>query len=403
MAVLCVIGVAACSAAAPTPRPVPSARGTAPTASGTLPSPSAEVSPRPREGLGAEIEIASLDPALTHPVLEFASDGSSVLYSSGIAPDTGPDGAPDLWSYEPGVTDVPELLWRNPERNNSLVKIAGDLGTIAFVDIPLTGERAWNLWLIPEAGADAILLDMHPGDEDVSSLVPSFDIYQPMIAWTAFDRGPAGPVSQLLVAEAPSWEPRVLLERPAEEAELWLPSLYGRTLVYTEVTYSDDRTSDERSVHLLEVLPGQIKTRRLDTSGRATMPVIVDEVVFWKEADPGFNMFNWGRMFRYDLRTDEVDPASVWPQEYVNYPSAGSRFIAWWGADSYVFGVYDVERARARQIELYTAANDGNVLRPSIAGDLLVWMFVDPLSPDLRSELRYAFLPSAGADRLEGG
>ncbi len=43
----------------------------------------------------------------------------------------------------------PEILWRNPNRDHAIVKIAGDLGTVAFVDIPRDGERAWKLWLIP--------------------------------------------------------------------------------------------------------------------------------------------------------------------------------------------------------------------------------------------------------------
>lgn len=363
-----------------------------------MPLPSATASIVPM-GLAAEIEVGHLDPHTTHPILEFASDGRSVIFSSGIAPDSGAEAAPDLWQFEPGRTVAPELVWRNPDRDHSIVKIAGDLGTTAFVDIPTTGERAWNLWLVPEVGADPILLDSHPGDDDVPSLVPSFSVYQPIIAWTAFDRGTDGPVSQLLYAEAPTWTPTVALERPAAEAELWLPSLYGRTVVYSEVRYSTDHQTDERSVHLLRLgVPGA-EPRRLDASGRATMPVISDDTVLWKEADPGFNMFNWGRMFQCDIASGEVSPVSIWPQEYVNYPSAGGRFVAWWGADAFSFGVFDLVRDRARLIASYPSKSETNVLRPHIAGDLLVWLYVEGAGPDASSELRYAFLPNATADR----
>jgi hypothetical protein len=35
-----------------------------------------------------------------------------------------------------------------------------------------------------------------------------------------------------------------------------------------------------------------------------------------------------------------------------------------------------------------------------VAGSLLVWLFVDTSEPGSPSELRYAYLPIAGGDRL---
>lgn len=61
-------------------------------------------------------------------MLEFASDGESVLYSSGAMDGSDGEFAPDLWRYHPS-TDEPELLWRNPRRDRSLVKIGGEFGT----------------------------------------------------------------------------------------------------------------------------------------------------------------------------------------------------------------------------------------------------------------------------------
>lgn len=401
-----VMGVAACDAAAPgpsTPASAPASLASAAVpAASTSSAPAGGTSPTTtptRRGLGAELDIHSFPRELSGTTLEFVSDGWGILYSSSRAPDSGREAAPDLWRYEPGG-DEPVLVWRNPKRDHSIVKIAGFNGTAAFVDIPITGERAWDLWLAPRTGTEAILLDRHPGDEAVPSLVPSLASWGDRVVWTASDRGPDGPVSQLLLAEAPHWEPRVLLERASATAELWLPSLFDTQLVYTEVVYAPDRRTDERRVFYLDLADPGAEPRRLDTSGRATMPLILGNTVLWKEADPGMNMFNWGRMFRYDLTTATVAPLSVAPQEQVNYPSIGERYAAWWGINSFEFGIYDLELSQPGFIESYSEASQDNVLRPHLSGSLLVWLFAnfsDVNAPV--SELRYTFLPDPGTGR----
>ena len=141
-------------------------------------------------------------------MLEFASDGHSILYSSGAMDGTDGEFAPDLWRYRPSA-DAPELLWQNPRRDRSLVKIGGEFGTWAFVDMPLSGETAWDLWLIPEVGEDAIRLDSHAGAGILSDFVPSFHVHRDQVAWTAFDFGTDGTsVSRLLYARAPDWTMR---------------------------------------------------------------------------------------------------------------------------------------------------------------------------------------------------
>ena len=349
-------------------------------------------SPRTQaDELSERVEIRSIDPSLTNPVLEFRSDGESIVFSSGRAPDTAPDATPDLWRISPPKGEA-ELLWRNPERNHSIVRIAADLGSVAFVDMPVTGERAWSLWFLPRGATTPLLLDTHPGDEDVSSLVPSMALWGETLVWTAFDRGTDGPVSQLRIAQAPDWEPRTIRELLAADAEVWLPSLLGSTLAYVEVHYRDGRTSDERFVFLTDTAP-DAEPRRLDASGLATMPVVVDGAVLWKEADPGFAMFNWGRMFHHDLATGTTRRLRLSPQRYVNYPSAGNRYAAWWGADSFQLGVYDLLLDEPQLLFRRPTASDESALRPHIAGDLLVWMHVDVEADGEHGELRYAFLP----------
>ena len=381
------------------PTAMPPLGTTAPPPSATAPPPSAAAAmggPRPVD-LGLELDIGILAGDAGNAVGEFASDGSSVIFASGIAPDVArPDAAPDLWRLVPGPSAEPELVWRNPARDHTLARIGGDAGAIAFVDMPLSGERAWTLWFLPRHESEATVLDEHPGDADVPSLVPSFTLGEDRVVWTAFDRGSDGPVSQLLEASRPTWAPRVVLERPAAEAELWLPSLSGDLVVFTEVRYTADRSSDERQVYLMD-LDDPDGRRRLDRSGRATMPLLVPGAVLWKEADPGFNMFNWGRVYRYDLETAAVTRVDTSPQDYVNYPSAGSRFVAWHGADSFSLGVHDHLLDEPRVIE--RSGNDISLLRPHLAWDLLVWMRVVGSGPDNRAELRYAFLPGSAEVR----
>jgi len=332
-------------------------------------------------------------------MLEFASDGESILYSSGAMDGSDGEFAPDLWRYHPS-TDEPELLWRNPRRDRSLVKVGGEFGTSAFVEMPLSGEISWDFWLIPEAGQDPILLDSHPGAGNVADFVPSFHVHQDQVAWTAFDVGPGGEaLSRLLYARAPDWIPVVVAERDARLSELWFPSLRDTQIAYCEVVYSADRTTDERHVYVVDAAHLDIAPRRLDSSGRATMPILLmNRGVVWKEADPGFSMFNWGTMYHYDEETGEITRLPTRPQEYVNYPSAGARFITAWGADSKAFGVYDLELDATRLIDRWPAATNISVLRPHNSWELLVWLQAEIPGDDL-GEVRFAFLPSAGSDR----
>lgn len=403
-----VIAGAACAAPVPQPSEASSTSATPSPAASVSPihSPAASASPSPsvRPGLGAEIEVVSLGVEGSRGIDVFASTGNAIIFSARFLPDAGASVAPDLWRVRPEVGPEPELVWKNPDRDHALVSLTGDLDTYAFVDIPTDGSRAWDLWVVPRDG-DPVLLDTHPGDEDVSSLVPSIAVYEPAVVWTAFDRGPSGPVSQLLVASAPDWQPRVLEERVAAEAELWSPSLLGSTLAFTEVVYAADRATDERHVHLgaLEDLDDLADSRRLDTSGLATMPVVIDDAVVWKEADPGFSMFNWGRMWRHDLVDGTTAPLDTFPNEYVNYPSGDGRWLTWWGAESNVLGVYDLGHDEPRIIERY--AGDGNefIMRPHVAGDLLVWMYVvQDEAGDATGELRYAWLPGWLEFRQDG-
>lgn len=341
-------------------------------------------------------------------MLDFASDSRAVIYSSGVLDEAANDrsagtGAPDLWRYIPGQTE-PELLWRNPDRERQLIKVAGDIDVWAFAEISSLGEPWWKLWLLTEPGGEPILLDAHPGDVDVPSLVPSFDVDAGRVAWTSFGRGATSGsvISRLFVAEAPGWEPRLLAEDDASERAYWLPSMYGGELAYVDVTIGAGEADDVRHVMLLDFRTPGATPRQLDTSGNATMPVLTADAVIWKEPDVGFAMFNWGRLFKYTLETGEVATLRIAPQEYVNYPSGGSRFVAMWGADSFQFAVHDLERGASRLIAKYDNQID-TIVRPHLAGDLLVWLHpqTDGLGNGPPAAIEYAYLPEPGGDRGE--
>lgn len=384
-----VCGVAACAVATPS-QPAASRSSALPAAPSTTPSvaPLATASDRPagRLGdLGALLDIRSVSSEFTARVLEFASAGSSIVASASER--QGDDAAPDLYVI-PSSTGQAQLAWRNPERDHSLVRLAGDGSTIAFVDMPVTGEAEWTLRLIPDEGAAPVVLDRLADHPDVPSLVPSVAVYWPFVAWTAFDRGPDGAVSQLLYAQSPDWEPTLIAERPAADAELWFPSLHGTQLVYTELVYSEDRSTDERRVWLTEINDPD-GPERLDSSGLATMPVINQFAVAWKEGERGFHQLNWGSMERRIAETGSSLP--MWEQEEVNYPSAGTRYMTWWTSSQQTLPVWDGAHAFAREIVTYDNL-DQRVLRAHVAGSLIVWLFVDESVAPGFSEIRYAVL-----------
>ena len=406
LSALLVGGVAACTAA--TPSATPSIEASVSVRSSPSLAPSPEVSPevsasgRPDRpsAYRLELEVGQLDAELVWPMLDFASDSYAVIWSSGVL--DGPTGetAPDLWRYVPGAPE-PELLWRNPERDRQLAKVAGDTDLWAFTEISSLGEPWWNLWLLTEPGGEPILLDSHAGDDDVPSLVPSFEVDAGRVAWTSFDDDAAGTgaVSRLWFAEAPEWAPQVIREADASERAYWLPSLRGDQLAYVDVTLAADTADDVRHVMLMDLADLASEPRQLDSSGNATMPILTDNGVIWKEPDAGFAMFNWGRLFAYSFETETISTISIGPQDYVNYPSGGGRFVAMWGADPSTFSVHDLERGASRLIATYDNGVD-TIGRPHLAGDLLVWLHAqdDGLGNGPPAPLEYAWMPERGAD-----
>jgi hypothetical protein len=181
----------------------------------------------------------------------------------------------------------------------------------------------------------------------------------------------------------------VLQERRAADAELWFPSLLGADLVYTEIVYAPDHERDERRVWHTGVHDPE-PPRRLDTSGLATMPVVNQHGIAWKEGDPGFHQLNWGTMEQLDPDTER--PAPLWAEDEVNYPSAGTRFMTWWTIDPTHLVAWDGQQGEVRTIVEY-GGEEHRIRRPHVAGSLIVWQLVDETVEPTLTEIRYALLP----------
>jgi hypothetical protein len=343
------------------------------------------------------LDIGQLDTEVSGLFLEVVSDGGTILYSAAAPGELAPEAAPNLYRYRPG-DDEPELLWTSGDPNRSIPKIAGDVGDIAFTDLDVRpGVQSWDLWLLPRDASEPILLDTFDGDPTVPDFVPAFSIFDRRIAWTTFAPSADGARSQLWLAGPPAWEPRLLAERSAEERELWLPSLRWSTLAFVELIYNEDRTEDERHVLVMDVDDPTSEPRRVDESGRATMPVVLENGLVWKETPRGMAMFSWGTLMHHsfeDGRTRALDLGTT----QVNYPSAGGRFVAASSVDSSILNVYDLERDHARVVERHPPAGPGAADRPYLSGDLLVWVALDldELEPGPPLGIRWAFLPLPG-------
>ena len=364
------------------------------------PSPSAaRRTAAPTPGLNAQ--VSEIDDTVTGPFLEVVSDGLFIWYSGVEPDDLAAETATVLYRLHPD-SQQRDAVWRTADPAFSIARIAGHNGTVAFAEIDATpGHTAWNFWLLSADASEPILLDQYPEGASVPGFVPSFDVDEERVIWTAFDLGDDGPVSEMWLASAPDWEPRLVASRRAEDRELWLPSLWRDHVAFVELIYSEDRTSDDRHVLLMNIDDPAAEPRRLDTSGLATMPQLVEGGVFWKESVRGMSMFNWGGLRYYSFADERVRTIDLTGDE-VNYPSVGDRFVTAQSIDSSLLMVYDRDRDEVYPVERHPPAGPGAADRPSLSGTLLVWVALEIDESHPRGgpppKLRWTYLPPPGAD-----
>lgn len=354
-----------------------------------LMTPSLDASPTTAESPSASaiapaIEWEAIDQAWTTPLLAVATTGSEVLWSAG--PDAEGNFAPDLYRYSIEAGSV-ERLVRSQSRTSNLLPIAGSAAGYAYVE-QLAAEDGlvrWVLWYLPANSEDPIQVDVMDAGEGLVSPAPSIAISERWLVWGSVHLRPSGPTSELTVLELRSDQVRVLDSGPAAETEFWFPAIEDDQLVYGVVEngpggstrmvfYRDLSTADEAV--------------RLDTSGRAGMPVISGDTVVWKESPD--NVFTWGSLVRFSMTTGEEQPIDFGAEHALNNPSLGDRFLAAWAQDPTRFNLFDLATDQVVVVEEFERDSTESNVRPYMRDDLLAWSHV-PQAGDL--ELRWAVLP----------
>lgn len=347
-----------------------------PTVSQTMaPEATASVSIAPEPG-PVSFDIQTIDPQYTTPLLETATDGTSIIWSSGAQ--IGPNAAyaPDLYYYTPGGPE-PRVVFESANRDANLIPIKASHSQFAFAEsLPAEGglSLTWRAWHMAGPDSEPVLIDEADGPGAAAGPIPFFDIDNTRVVWTAFHGADPEQESQILLREHESGETMVLRSASAAEEQFWFVDLDADRLVYGTVEFPSSGP-EERHVYLLDLGDPTARPQRLDESGLAAMPQIAGDVVVWKETDPEFHLLNAGTLVTYSLASEEIQPVDFGTPG-LNYPSLGDRFVAAWIQDATVFNVYDLRAAQPVEVLRFPRIGDEAVVRPTIAGSLLVFSHV---------------------------
>ena len=341
-----------------------------------------------------QIDVHPIAQQYTTPMLDAQTDGHEIVWSTGAA-NASAGAAPDLYRYVPDGPP-PAPAFQNPHRDSLLETIAVRNGHYAFVEAnrALYGVGGWRVWFLPGAGLKPVAVDTSDGPGGATSPVPFLALTDDQLVWTAVHKTSTGLRYQLRSYSIGSRTTRDLQSSNPARAEYWFPfaSADGR-LVYGTVEHSG--TSDEAfHVYLFDLGATGTTPRRLDDTGRAAMPVISGDTVVWKQTSG--NVFNWGVLVRRSLGQAATTPITFEAQVGLNYPSVGNRFLAAWGEDDTDFEIFDLAKNTPLLIERYKPTAPQGVVRPVVAGDLLIFIrgSTDPSRSDL--QLCWAWLPSRG-------
>lgn len=388
VALVAALLVSACS---PGLSPTPSDPGARPSPSASHPPTASAVAPSPSPA--AALDVHLIPQSWTTPLLATSTDGSEIVWSKGG--DT-QHGAPDLYSYRPGASG-PTLIYRGPDRTGQLIPIAVHHGKYAFSE---TYERSDNsagrrVWYVPAAGQPAILLDSNDKDPHELAAPPEWiALTDARVIWTAVHQTPSGPHYYLYAYEVATGMKRILGEADAARTEYWFPNAddSGRLVYGTVETSGNGEVAFH--VYLVRFGDNPFQPRRLDTDGDAAEPVLSGDTVIWKSVTSE-NVVNWGLLNRYSLSTREVKQIFFANQAFENDATAGDRFLAAWLPDDTIFELYDLQTDTMLLVEQYDPTGPLGVVRPVVAGDLVVFIRIDT-TPGKDLQLCWARLPAAG-------
>lgn len=315
------------------------------------------------------LQPTMVDPRFTVKLLELATDGVTVAWSSGT--EASVDAAPDLYAITPG-DQQPRRVFASTDREANLIPIGIASGQFAFAESNTTrnGPGTWTLWFMASASAEPIAVDVGDGVEGAPSAPPFFAMSAGRLIWATIHMVDGVPTSQLLMIEGPDFELQILESRPAEKLQHWFPALDGNSLVYGTTEISE-LGGEGRHVYLRDLRDPTAAPLRLDARGQASMPAIDGDTVVWKESSPELHVLNAGRLVRYSLEEGTAEALSLGNQN--TFPSVGERYVTAWSANSNAPPLYDLELGAPVEVDFGLGDTEA-VVRPDLAGSLMAWV-----------------------------
>jgi hypothetical protein len=310
---------------------------------------------------------------LTVHVSAFLSLGDQVLWSGGR-------GRADnnLYRYAPGAGE-PELLYLNTQADSTIASVVGSTAGYAFTDERWQGgeRHGWRLWLLTAPGAEPVLIDESTDDRLIA---PTIAMNDQWLAWEVVHGTYENPVNELRVASTTDpLRPRTVLSYPGRDVYMQFPSLWADELWYGIADNDWEALTEKPRVEMIDLSSPGAAPAMFGAERRAFMPAPGSEVVAWKSGGSDeLAALNSGALTLYWRATGQVDelplPGREAAAERISYPSLGNRFVSWWDDIAQRFYVYDLDERQFRRIAEYDWAGEERVTKPSLSGDLLVYM-----------------------------
>lgn len=311
--------------------------------------------------------------AATSHVGGFVSLGGEIVWSGGPETDDS-----NVYRYVPG-TDEPELLYLNTERDSFITSVVGSAAGYAFTDERWDGgePRGWRLWLLTAPLAEPVLIDQSTHDRLIAPTVAMNDTW---IAWEVVHGTYANPVNELRVASVadPSAQ-ATLLSYQGRDVYMQFPNLWDDELWYGIADNDWMAITEEPRIELIDLAQPDAPPVAHGADQRAFMPAPGRDVVAWKSGGTAeMSALNSGVLTLYWRASGEVEelplPGPEVAANRISYPSVGNRFVAWWDDIQQRHYVYDLAERRFRRLAEYDWTSDERVAKPSLSGDLLVYM-----------------------------
>jgi hypothetical protein len=337
-------------------------------------SPGDPPTPTAHDGVAdLSVEAQRIPEAFTGSISAFMSLGDQIVWGGG------PGRVDSLYRYVLGATE-PELLYLNREHNSSITSVAGSAAGYAFTDDRWVGgePRGWRFWYLPAAGAEPVLLDQSTDDRLIS---PTIAMNDQWIAWEVVHGTLEEPINELrYVSIADPSSPATLLSYPGRDVYMQFPSLWGDELWYGIADNDWDAMTEKPRVEMIDLANPAGPPVALGAEQRAFMPAPGRDVVAWKSGGSDeLAALNSGALTIYWRATGEIDdlpiPGPQTAAEEIAYPSVGNRFVAWHDDIAQRFYVYDLVERQFRRIAEYDWTGEERVTRPSLAGDLLAYVY----------------------------